>query len=511
MASETVAIITSGAYVGSELSAEFGRLPPSFLPFGHERVFMKQVASLESVAQRVLITLPSSFELPEWDAAWLDERGVEVLRMDEGLSLGESVSIALAILGEVESIAILHGDTLFIEPLPAEVDIVSMHEALDNYEWGSIEDTDAVLSGYFAFSSANDLLRSIIFCGGDFVKGVRRYSETQQVLEPKFVKGWLDFGHLQNYYQARSRVRTTRSFNSLDISNRAVLKSSSDVRKVGAEADWFENLPPRLRLHTPHYLGRADGGYRLAYENSPTLHELFVFGELSPATWRKIVAGCFEFLDGCSRIEPEAPPADLFEALIRKKTVERLADWSASDNGVDLDLEWKSGGRPVPSLRNIAEECTRVALESSPISEVMHGDFCFTNIFFDFRSQCVKVIDPRGATQPDLSGMFGDLRYDLAKINHSIEGYDYILSNRYRLLRPSERDVCIEFAPDQVSLVEEASVHELHGHRLTDPHVVASTILLFLSMLPLHADRPDRQIAFIANALRLFEKMVALR
>jgi hypothetical protein len=27
---------------------------------------------------------------------------------------------------------------------------------------------------------------------------------------------------------------------------------------------------------------------------------------------------------------------------------------------------------------------------------------------------------------------------------------------------------------------------------------------LFLSMLPLHADRPDRQGAFIANALRLF-------
>jgi hypothetical protein len=33
------------------------------------------------------------------------------------------------------------------------------------------------------------------------------------------------------------------------------------------------------------------------------------------------------------------------------------------------------------------------------------------------------------------------------------------------------------------------------------------TIGLFLSMLPLHADRPDRQAAFIANALRLYAEL----
>ena len=32
---------------------------------------------------------------------------------------------------------------------------------------------------------------------------------------------------------------------------------------------------------------------------------------------------------------------------------------------------------------------------------------------------------------------------------------------------------------------------------------------LFLSMLPLHADRPDRQQAFVANALRLWRELDA--
>jgi hypothetical protein len=34
---------------------------------------------------------------------------------------------------------------------------------------------------------------------------------------------------------------------------------------------------------------------------------------------------------------------------------------------------------------------------------------------------------------------------------------------------------------------------------------------LFLSMLPLHADRPDRQQAFVANALRLYAELEGMR
>jgi hypothetical protein len=39
--------------------------------------------------------------------------------------------------------------------------------------------------------------------------------------------------------------------------------------------------------------------------------------------------------------------------------------------------------------------------------------------------------------------------------------------------------------------------------------VRATTVSLFLSMPPLHADRPDRQQAFIANALRLWRDLDA--
>jgi hypothetical protein len=40
-----------------------------------------------------------------------------------------------------------------------------------------------------------------------------------------------------------------------------------------------------------------------------------------------------------------------------------------------------------------------------------------------------------------------------------------------------------------------------------EKEILAITIQLFLSMLPLHSDRPERQKAFIANAIRLNKKL----
>jgi hypothetical protein len=47
------------------------------------------------------------------------------------------------------------------------------------------------------------------------------------------------------------------------------------------------------------------------------------------------------------------------------------------------------------------------------------------------------------------------------------------------------------------------------GIRLGSRVVWAAMTSLFLSMPPLHADRPDRQGAFIANALRLHHELAA--
>ena len=137
---------------------------------------------------------------------------------------------------------------------------------------------------------------------------------------------------------------------------------------------------------------------------------------------------------------------------------------------------------------------------------VMHGDFCFSNILYSFRRARVRVIDPRGLTETQEPSLFGDLRYDLGKLMHSVSGrYDLIVAGRYAGGRVGAAEFQLQFADEPWRDQLEAAALEttMGGVRLDSEAVWAAMTSLFLSMAPLHADRPDRQDAFIANALRL--------
>ena len=111
----------------------------------------------------------------------------------------------------------------------------------------------------------------------------------------------------------------------------------------------------------------------------------------------------------------------------------------------------------------------------------------------------------------DKPTIYGDLRYDLAKLGHSVVGrYDQIVAGRCRP-RVDGDDYAIAFEPIAAQPWLEAALGDLEvdGVGGLSSEVRAVTAGLFLSMLPLHADRPDRQAAFIANALRLYRELEA--
>ena len=64
-------LITSGAYVESELAAEFGRIPPAFLPVGNRRLYTYQIGQFGRLHERVCLTVPDDFRLDEADTLWL--------------------------------------------------------------------------------------------------------------------------------------------------------------------------------------------------------------------------------------------------------------------------------------------------------------------------------------------------------------------------------------------------------------------------------------------------------
>lgn len=525
-------LVMSSAYIGAELTAEFGNLPPAFLPVGTARLYEYQLARI-AAGRTVHLTIPEGFEPAPEDRARLDALHVSLLVIPEGMQLGEAIVYAVNSIGEPDQpLRILHGDTL-IDDLPTEAtDIIAVADITDGYSWAQVE-VDAgrivaletivagsehvpdrpVATGFFAFASRTAFVRALTRARGDFVQGTNFYGRDRP-LYPLRVASWFDFGHAQTYFRSRRAVTTARAFNSLRLDGRTAHKSSEDGFKMRAEAAWLRQVPPRVQLYCARVLdeGVSEGRtfYETEYHYIPTLSELFVFGSLGRPVWARIVEACAEFLATCAETHGETSGNALLHKLAIGKTMARLEDYARA-TGFDIDHGLVSAGRPLPSLRRMAADLAAIVERARSLpSTVMHGDFCFSNILFDSRTNRIKVIDPRGFVDPSQPSVFGDTRYDLAKLSHSVIGrYDHIVAGRYRLDAEGDYAGAISFgrSEEQVWLQEMVTGLTVAGVRLGSRDVAAVTAGLFLSMLPLHADRPDRQRAYIANAARLYALM----
>ena len=87
-------LITSGAYVESELASEFGRIPPAFLPVGNRRLYTYQIKQFRRLHEHVCLTLPDDFLPDEADALYLREHGVSVFHTTPGAPLHRPPEVA---------------------------------------------------------------------------------------------------------------------------------------------------------------------------------------------------------------------------------------------------------------------------------------------------------------------------------------------------------------------------------------------------------------------------------
>lgn len=517
-------LIASAAYIGHELAAEFGEIPPCMLPLGNKPLFEWQVNALRKSfpGERLVLSLPQSYEASTGNASILSDLEIQIVDVPDGFTLAESLLFVINTVGDDSSLLrILHGDTV-IEDFPSAYDVVAVASTQTDYAW-EIEKFDSqeeiVWCGYFSFASARLFTKYLALARGDFVAAVRSY-DCQGRLERYFTTQWFDLGHINTYFASRARITTERSFNALKIEEGFVYKSGSHHRKIEAESSWYLNVPPRIKQRTPQLLDCGDSNghpyYVLEYLNLTPLNELFVHGRNPAFFWSRVFSLCDQFLNECvdpglspyecgDKLLEETVSNDMHELLVAK-TWTRLERFSEQTK-ISLDTPWCLNNYWLPSLREMANRCMSVALEQPCITGVMHGDLCFSNILFDSRANAIKVIDPRGINHAGQFTIHGDISYDLAKLAHSVVGlYDFILSGMYRLEVADKGNISFTiFADKRIGEIQKLFLDRSFVLNALRPRkVISHMILLFLSMLPLHADTPERQLALMANALRLY-------
>ena len=525
-------LIMSAAYVGQDLQSEFGKIPPSFLPLGNKRLFQHQV-KLAPKGLPVHLSIPESYQVTKTDLIWLESNGVTLIRTPDNICLGASLIAALKLSEHDLNLPfhVLFGDTLFTE-LPDGDNVVCVSKPKDSYDWAFVTDDEMywfkdkiefnnqnVVNGYFKFNQPRHLMRALIQSNWQFIEGLNRYYRSVGATTVYSDK-WLDFGHANTYYRSKANFTTQRAFNELTITPDWVEKSSSKVSKISAEANWFATLPFSLRGYIPQYLGSSEEeqrvSYRLEYLHQTALNELYVFGELPVNIWEQILQKCVEFLKACLMEKaPEGETGNGLAELFGKKTAVRLEEfcWNQS---ISMTERWTFNDRRPVSLETVLQDSQKhLPKESSEwTASVLHGDFCFSNILYDFRSNRVKTIDPRGATPDGTHTLYGDVRYDIAKLSHSILGmYDWIIAGYYEV-DINGNQIHLELGAERNkkhSLIQQRYVQLVEQEfGINEITLMAMQIQLFLSMLPLHQDDPKRQQALFANAFRLHNLMKRL-
>jgi hypothetical protein len=143
-------------------------------------------------------------------------------------------------------------------------------------------------------------------------------------------------------------------------------------------------------------------------------------------------------------------------------------------------------------------------------SVMIHGDFCFSNILFSPIGNIFKFIDPRGSF--GVKGIFGDQRYDIAKMYHSVDGgYEFIINDEFHLEKINDTSYAYSLF---TSAYKPAALREFEKVFFSNAFYKKQIKILegciFIGMCARHYDSEKRQIAMYLTGVKLLNEALEL-
>ena len=329
-------------------------------------------------------------------------------------------------------------------------------------------------------------------------------------LEVSIVKSdWLDIGHYATYAQSKLTKLNSRAFNSLYYCNkeRSITKTSTNQQRLLSERNYLKNIHPSLKRYFPHILNTtkdADKTLKLQSIPFPSLAELHLHWDIGPNAWDKIIDEIIFISSEMGNTNEKITGSSswLYEDKLKERYIQFFSGRTRNgQNSTWWENQICINGK---SLQSLDEQIDDVLNQLSRLSQnstlqLIHGDLCFNNILCDPVFTSICLIDPRGEKPKniDLPNGYGDSRYDFAKFLHSLLGnYDSIVNNMFKLNWSSSNSLLFDvYCPPKQELYLSIFKDKLSDHGIDFEDLLLLTCSLFFSMLPLHQEDPDRQVA----------------
>jgi dTDP-glucose pyrophosphorylase len=342
---------------------------------------------------------------------------------------------------------------------------------------------------------------------------IKYYYKIYPSLSITETKEWLDFGHIDKYYISKKRLIQSRGFNSLEYNDLlgTITKKSKNNNKFREEIKWQLNLPSNLKVLSPRVLDYSldnPSFITMEFYSYPTLSEIWLFSDLNENIFFSIIDKLFKILELFKNNNQSVSIENYFN-IYRDKTKNRVLEVENKDilelmrykeisiNGIVLK-NWsvieKDIFKCIADFYNINDNC------------LIHGDFCLSNILYDLRSGIVRLIDPRGIWGNNENG---DIKYDIAKLRHSINGgYDYIVNDLFQIKVERNNINYSVYHTDKTNIKEYLDKQISNYWDLNQIKLIEG--LLFLSMIPLHDDNHNRQIVMYVKAIELLNNVLEI-
>lgn len=328
----------------------------------------------------------------------------------------------------------------------------------------------------------------------------------------------LDLAQLRDFLSYTSGATAARHFNQLQLDPYYYTKSSADIDKMRAEYAFYGLVPEAMRpwLIQPFDYREQDGraSYRMLRYYLADAALQWVHGAFDPASFDSFIERLLFFLAerprrACSKNDSAAAAHALFITKLERRAaqfldteagrhIDALAISAAPQLGLQAQLQ---------RFRRLYDQHQRSFAVDHMV--VGHGDPCFSNVLYDQQRYLLQLIDPRGASNE--AALWTHPLYDVCKVSHSVLGdYDFINNSLYRIGFDERNGLLLQLEHSNHAALKPIFQRRLQAHGYDERIVRLGEASLFLSMLPLHLDVPNKAMAFLLNAHTILNQVEAM-
>lgn len=365
-------------------------------------------------------------------------------------------------------------------------------------------------AAFFPTTPTEGLLRDFMSSRDDTEEARRVVIDGREAL--------IDLTDYRNCLDVLSGAFEARHFNSITVNPLTLKKRSGNKEKIRSEHDYWHLLPARLKRWVVMPFNYTEGADFAEYEmerlSIADLALQWVHGAISPEELRSLLNILDAYLAERPRRSIEGPVATLnFNRLFRDKVISRYEALKALEIYPNLN-SWVATGTKYSGIDEVmkmyfmALDKVLGKLKIGTTEVIGHGDLCFSNILYERHGRVLKLVDPKGASNPD--ELWGDPRYDVVKLSHSLLGdYDFINGGLFKIQIDAKNSLKLQIGSDRLSLnaLKAVFISWLGRQGIGYETIRVLEASLFLSMLPLHADHPNKVLALLLNAIDIIEEV----